>query len=521
MKILNKVCIAALALLTMQACSDDFYDVNTSQNDPTTSLPSLTLPVAQTAGANYISGSRFGDDDFYSVNTLGNFWGQAWSVSGNFIFFDQFTNYRVNSSFIPAYFENAYVDVLANYDYVEQYGTGTEDSLQYANYHAIAKIMKAYHFQYLVDAYGSVPYTEAFGGGANPTPAYDEGGFIYNAIYDELLLAQEMITDAMSNSEVLEVGAEDIMLQGDMAMWAKFANSLKLRILLRQSETGADLSTQYAELAANTYGFLGAGETVYANPGYAQEVNKQNPLWNGFGQSATGDLAPNAEAAAASVYAIEKLEDYNDPRLAYLYTPVGVTIGEPDPTGTYLGIAQNENQNNASAPQATDLSHIGPGVLKGPTQNAIIFSSYESLFLQAEAVQRGFLPGDAQALYESAIAESFLQLSIGNEDATFLDDPTTYYGQAIPNVGWAASTNKIEAIITQKWIALSGTNGFELWAEFRRTGYPSDLPVAPDATDGNNVPLRLSYPTSELGTNPGNVPTGLDPFSTPVFWDVN
>lgn len=521
-----------MALIAVQACSDDFFDVNEDENNPVTSIPSLTLPVAQKASADLISGSRFNGGTF-SINTLGNFFGYVWAASGNYIFFTDVTNYQINTTFRPAVslFESSYVDILSNYDFVEDYANGTADSIKYANYSAIAKIMKAYHYQYLVDAFGAVPYTEALQQQANTAPVYDNGEFVYNAIYDELLAAQELIEIGMTNTDVLSVEG-DIMLSGDMQTWLKFANSLKLRILLRQSETGADLSAKYAALAANPYGFLGQGETVYCNPGYSQDVGKQNPLFDGFGLSVDENLAPNAEAVAPTDYIIKKLRDeYNDPRLDELYTPVGVNVPltvndqpveELPPPNDFLGIAQNQNQVNANAPQASDLSHIGPGVLKGATQGAIIFSSYESLFLQAEAVQRGFLPGNAQDLYETAIAESFLQLECKSlvGGSVVPDDPSIYYTQAIPNVGWTASPNKIEAIITQKWIALSGTNGFELWVEFRRTGYPTGLPAAPDATGGTTIPVRLLYPASEVATNP-NVPQQAltDAFSSKVFWD--
>lgn len=504
MKILNRLCIAAIAIFTMQACSDDFYDVNDSKNNPTFSTPELTLPVAQKYTADYISG------EYFSVNTLGNLWGYVWAAAGNYIYFTDATNYNVTSSFRTGTFEDAYMECLVNYDYVENYGLGSEtEGVEYSNFHAIAKIMKAFHYQLLVDIYGDIPYSEALQAPEILTPAYDSGDAVYSSIYDELTEAIDMITAGMDNQDVLPVGDADVMLGGDMNHWAQFANSIKLRILLRQSETPKDLSAKYAELAASPYGFIGPGETVYSNPGYSQDENKQNPLWDDFGETVAGDPAPNNEATRATDYVLDKLQSYNDPRLSRLYEPA-------ESTGTFEGIAQNQNQVNANAPQSQDLSGIGPGVLVGPTQDAIIFSSYESLLLQAEAAQRGLLPGNAQALYESAITESFIQLGVPDAATA----AATYYSQSIPNVGWTASPNKIEAIITQKWIALNGTNGLELWLGYKRTGYPSDLPAAPDAFS-NTIPVRLLYPSSEYSTNPANVPNVTDPFNDRVFWDVN
>lgn len=510
MRTIKKLGIAVLAVFAMQACSDDFFDVDQSENNPTFSTPQLTLPVAQVNTAAYVSGG------YGSINTLGNLWAYTWSASGSHIWYTAETRYEVNSTFRPGTWESGFLNCMANYDFVENYGRSIGDTVTYSNYTAIAKIMLAYHYQIIVDAYGDAPYREAFQRGNNPDPAYDDAEFIYEAIYDDLNLAQQLITNGMNNADVIIPGSEDIMLNGDMQMWAKFANSLKLRILLRQSEMGKDLSAEYTELASNPYGFLGAGETVYANPGYVQEAGKQNPLWDGFGRSFDGSLASNSEATTGTDFFIDYLENTNDPRLRQLFTPIGEMVPFQYQGGTYTfdGIAQNDNQIDPNAPQAQDLSHIGPGVLKGPSQSSIIFSSYESLFLQAEAAERGLLPGNPQALYETAIAESFTELGATGAAG--------YYSQAINNVGYAASTNKIEAIITQKWIALTGTNGFENWIEYRRTGFPSGLPAAPNALS-TTIPVRLLYPASEVNTNGPNTPdqTGPDAFSSKVFWDVN
>jgi len=515
MKLFKKTHITLLlAALVMFSCSEDYFDVNDSQDFPTTSTPQLTLPVAQKRSADYYSGGTA------SLNTLGNLWGYVWAAAGDFIFFTDEMQYNVNSSFRTASFEVAY-DVMTNYNYVETFGA--EDDIQYNNYKAIAKIMKAFHFQYLVDQYGSVPYTEAFQGGSNTTPAYDEGKFIYDAIYQELLNAQDLITASMGDDEVISVGSEDIMLGGDMVQWAKFANSLKLRILLRQTETSESFATQYTELNGNQYGFIGVGETVTVNPGYSQDAGKQNPLFGSFGKNVSGNNTGNFDATTPTPYVLDKLDSYNDIRKSRLYRVAAST-------GTFVGNEQNNQV--ATAPKTGDLSKIGPGILKDHTQDAVIMLSSESLFLQAEANQRMLLTnGSAQAFYESAIVESFKFLGV---PATVADPTTTpptvavstaqkamnYYNQNINNVGFVASTNKIEAIITQKWIALNGNQGIELWIEYKRTGFPADLPAAPDALQ-STIPVRLLYPTSEQATNPDNVPTQTtgDAFNSPVFWD--
>src|SRR5690606_32184641 len=115
-----------LAMVALQACSDDFFDVDESKNDPTFSTPELTLPVAQVNTAAYISGG------YASLNTLGSLWAANWSASGNYIYFVDETLYNVNSTFRPQNWETAFQNCMANYDYVENYGKEeVGDSISY------------------------------------------------------------------------------------------------------------------------------------------------------------------------------------------------------------------------------------------------------------------------------------------------------------------------------------------------------------------------------------------------------
>ena len=480
MKILNKLFIALFAIFSMASCSNDFFDVNESQNSPVSSTPKLSLPVAQKYTVDLLNGG------YNSYNTVGNLWSYSWAAGGDYIYFTDETKYLITSGFRTATFNSTYLLPLNNYDIIEK-----NTDPQYANYVAIAKIMKAFHFQYLVDAYGDVPYSEAFQRQGNTTPKYDDAQEIYNDLLVQLTAAQTLIAASASDATVL-TPSSDKMLNGNMAMWAKFANTIKLRILLRQTQIGV---SDYSSVN-NGIGFLGAGETVFCNPGYINETNKQNPFYASFGKTAAGDPASNANATRATDYAIAKLS--GDPRRSRLFAAVGTTTN-------YVGIAQNQPAGLASS----NLSGVGPGLLSSSSQSAIIMQGAESLLLQAEAVARGFIPGDANALYNDAVQASFNELGAGAA-ASYLGTNGYPNGTLAQNVG---------AIIYQKWVALMGTNGFEVWIENRRTGYP-DIPVAPNATS-TVLPVRLLYPSTEYGTNPNNVPaqTSGDAFTSKVFWD--
>jgi hypothetical protein len=100
-----------------------------------------------------------------------------------------------------------------------------------------------------------------------------------------------------------------------------------------------------------------------------------------------------------------------------------------------------------------------------------------------------------------------------------------YYNRPIDNVNFAVSTDKIRAILIQKWVSLVHISGLEAWSEYRKSsGSPSvGVPSSPRtlASTSNPEPARYLYPQSELDANFSNVPTGIDRFTSKIFWDVN
>ena len=287
-----------------------------------------------------------------------------------------------------------------------------------------------------------------------------------------------------------------------MTKWAQFANTIKLRMLVRLSNTGQDayIKDQIALIDANGAGYITSD--VSANPGYSQNENQQSPFYGYAGYDTAGEETDRHDYTVATDYLIEFLQQKNDPRIDLLFNL-------PANGDTHKGAPQQISLPGTGF-TSNDLSKIGEGLLKSPEQDQPIMLLAEALFLQAEAVQRGYMDGDAKDLYEMAIEASFDYLGAeGAED---------YYSQSKENVSWEASSNKIEAIITQKWIALNGVSGIESWIELTRTGYPANLPIPVDS-DGKR-PVRLLYPSSEYSRNGNNVPaqTAAEAFTNNPFW---
>ncbi|TXE06901.1 SusD/RagB family nutrient-binding outer membrane lipoprotein [Gelidibacter salicanalis] len=484
--------ILSLALISV-GCSK-FVDVNDNPNNPPISTPSLTLPVAQ--------------QDFAALNArtltyLGNFLAVNWATPSNWQANAIFSRYDFTSQDFANVFETSYADIFKNLTYIENY-EDPSGAVDYTNYKAISTIIKGFQYQLLVDLYGDVPFTEANLRGENTTPAYDDGETIYKTVIDNLTDVVDMINDAPANAE--NPGGQDIIFGGDMDHWVEFANTIKLRMLVRMSNTGQDsyITSQVGLINANGGGYI--MDDVASNPGYTSDENKQNPFWDYFRKPATGDEQNRGDFTVATTTAISFLQNNADPRLSRLYAP--------SRTGSAFKGTVQSTALPGTGFTSNDLAKVGPGLLKSANQDQIIMSLAEALFIQAEAAQRGYITGDAKDFYEMGVEASFVQLGV--EDA--VEEAEIYYTQPIKNVSWDASPNKIEAIITQKWVALNGTSSIESWIDLTRTGFPLGLPIP--AESAGSRPVRLLYPASEVSRNTANVPklTAADVFTKAPFW---
>jgi len=494
-KLINTIAACAIAFGTI-SCKDDFFEVNENPNNPSLSSPQLSLPVAQQTIA-ALKGT--------SENYVGNFFMYNWATPSNWSANQEYARYNITSNFQTGIFESSYGLAFRNLTYVENY-TDPTGAVDYSFYKGISKVLKAFQYQKLVDFYGDVPYSEANLRGANTTPKYDKAEDIYAANIKELTDAVELFNTLPTNAQ--NPGSQDIIFKGDKTKWQQFANSIKLRYLMRLTNTGQNdyIKSEIAKITANGKGFITANAS--ANPPYADAADQQNPFYGYFRKVATNAETDRADYTVATDFIVDFLKSKNDPRLTRLYAPAKAS-------GEYKGVQQNTALPGKGF-TSNDLSKVGPGLLKSPTQEQPLMLLSDVLFLQAEAVYRGFLTGNAETLYNSAITESFKYLAV--PDAVVA--ATAYYSQ--PSVAYAASSNKIESIITQKYIALNGTDGEETWFEYNRTGYPANLPLPVDAAAAGRTvrPYRLLYPSSEIARNANNVPaqTAETVFSTKIFW---
>lgn len=488
--------IAAFFTAGISGCKKDYLSLEVNPNTPSVTTPQLTLAAALNTSAGIVSTA-------YPVYGV---WGGYWTTSGNYVPNQNINQYQfTNATFAGDW--GAWYANLTNYNNL-QILSSKDPSL--GNYQAIAMIMKAFGFEYLVDNYNDVPYSQAFQASTILFPVYDKGQAIYEDLGKQLDAAIALI--GKSGTATIP-GSDDIVYKGNMAAWASFANTLKLKLAIRvYKKLGASdaLVTDLSSTAAAGYiDGSKAHPEADANPGYSNASGKQNPFYATYGFDPSGNPVFGNVYYRANAFSVNFLTNTNDPRLNQLYTSVP-TSGS-DPTLRVRGNVFGD----PGVLSNTYTSAIGPGLLQSPSQNTILFSAPESLFLQAEAALNGFIPGTAQTFYQAGIAASFANLGLTSAQAT------AYYSQNTANVGWAASTNSQLAISTQKWIALNGYFNFEAFNEYRRTGYPA-LPSSIDpAAISQTLPTRLPYPLSELTTNGANLAKEgtIDPFHSKIFWD--
>lgn len=487
-----------LILISAGGCKKDFFDINDNPNSPTDAsiTPDLILPRAMAATAARMA---------TSYNNYAG-WMGYWARSGTYGPSTEEESYRITTSFEADEWSGWY-DILFDYHTMEQ--KAIESGQTY--YQGIAKIMKTIGFMYLVDQYNNVPYSKAFDLGGNILPSYDKGEAIYADLLKQLNDAVALIQAADVDKNT-SIATADIMFKGNKTSWIRFANTQHLKLLIRQSQIpGFNPAPEIAKINANGAGYIGSGQTASVQPGYAVDNGKQNPFYDAYKLKYNGTVAD--QYYRANNYILNLFRNNNDIRYQYVFSPAQSPIGG----NTYYGYNYGEVIPNSDPYKAANSSDVaGPGLAKSATQPQWVITSVESLFLQAEAIQRGWITGNAQTAYENAVRESFIWLGVPNATAT----ANTYLasGQAI--VDWASAANKINLIITQKYLALIGINNFEAWVDYRRVGVPV-VPKSLAPSVASNIPLRIRYPQNEYNYNAANVAAENNPdvFTTGVFWD--
>ena len=466
-----------IVLSTIFACTKDFEELNNNPNAPEKVPTSYLMTNAQTFIMRSLRGNGLG-------SRMGMLYSQYWSQlaltdESRYYTFSGLTN-------------NAFRDLYLNmYDLQDIINKCNENPSEYSssgfpeNQIAAATIMKVYTFHIMTDIWGDIPYFEALNPKEYSTPKYDKATDIYNSLIEELFNASNMIN-------VSQPGVKgDIIYDGDMLKWKRFANSLIMRIALRSEKIDIVRTAALEAFQSNDdnaqFQYAITGPAI--NPLYVDWI-QDNYLGKQFAVSKT---------------LIDYMLSNNDTlRLAAYATNLE---NNPDEPVLYRGLTYGLSNTNSII---EFFSGVSLQTEKVYAANAFtpLMNYDEVLFILAEI-------DNDEMKFREGIKNSAINWGVNNSAATVLSNSISYNG--------------LESIIYEKWTA-NYLQGIQGWSEFRRTGFP----VLLGPIDGNHpsakvgdlvVPNRRPYPLDESQLNKTNYDKAveglIDPGGqqqTPMFW---
>ncbi|MES2456135.1 MAG: SusD/RagB family nutrient-binding outer membrane lipoprotein [Bacteroidota bacterium] len=538
--IIKKLAIAITIMLTLsQTACKKFLDVNYNplQLTDQSATPDLVLPSLMESCISASNQTKFVQ-----------MWMGYWAY------------YHVN----PGLYFSSYLRIQADENtfnlkprpeifYMEQKAKNSGQQF----YEGIAKVIRVLQWHRAVDVINNMPYFEAYNSNIRQ-PKYDDAKLIYEDLMVQLNLASGLIKNADINKNI-KLQLSDIMFHGDRTLWLKFINTLKLRLLIHQAnrtDRNAYIQEEIKKILAEGSGFLGSGQDASFNPGYTLGKNLSSYFGNfsnhnqyGGGEYSVVTQLGSYDYAHANLFAMELLKQNEDPRLGFIYStadnplPAGATepFAQSEPLeyrantfGSYVNEALYPYQDNTyvsavgGSRNSDEVNPSAAGIIKGRNMNDWVLTSIESQFLQAEAIYRGWLPGNDEEAYLQAVRESFRWLNVGGNSANpALSDvifETWYHAQAQagnPRVSWAAAPDKYKLIMLQKYHAFNGIEPMETWVDYRRNGRFPAIPasLSPQRT-GNTIPFRLLYDETEYQLNPQNLAAqgSINVFTSKIWW---
>lgn len=465
----RRVLLAGSLATLLGACDDGLTDLNVNPNEPIEVGAEYLFTNAVEASVSRAMGASL------TLDGLG-LWVQHYAE----VRYSEDDRYELPDARVQTHWNGFWAGPMQ--DFNEVVTKGREAGRP--NIEAMGVIMRAWNQQVITDLWGDVGYTEALQGrtpGSGNTVAYDPQQEIYAGMISELRSAGAMLTPTG-----VRMGNADLIYQGDPAKWEKFANSLRLRMAMRMSEAAASTARDEFVAALSAGVFTSNADNAVLN--YLDDGTSVHPF-NAYYRS-----APTHTVSATLV---DSLKHTDDPRLAVYAT----TNADGEYEGAPNGVTDEV--------PLTNFSEIGT-FFRRANASAYLMTYAEVLFLRAEAVERGWVAGNAADLYRQAITAHMLQVGVSQAAIdTYLAQPEVAY-------------DGLRSIGVQKWIALFG-NGPEAFAEWRRTGYPGLTP-GPDALNDGRIPLRWYYPASEQALNEAAVTAararqGGATLNSPVWWD--
>ncbi|THU42019.1 SusD/RagB family nutrient-binding outer membrane lipoprotein [Niastella caeni] len=445
-----------------------------------------------------------------------------------------YTQDRWNDFFRPGIAANGNSGIMAHYRLIESLYESITDDQRKANAEVFlmaANVVMLDQASQIVDLWGDIPFSEA--GSVNTSgsivmPKFDNAVEVYDAILEGLKnAALYFSTTQLPTAAHALFSKQDILLNGQFDKWQRYANSIRLRLLMRLSFVNEEkVKTEVLNIinnpslyplidGASNYTPVTTDVLLQPLTTYAEDLH--NALSEVFNYSAPDHLLNKV------------MKPSNDPRIPVCFDKYGRTEGDQFiPNADYNGLPVSANAEQQQVNLGRYAILDSATFLFNSKLPGIVITSSEVNFLKAEAWER-WGGGDARAAYETAVRQSVSFYYYLNSLSTTLRTPLAQPAANVVDtflqsdqMKYAGTINeRLAKIWVQKWVHFGFLQSVQSWAEYRRTKYPV-LQFYPSTLPGYEwPPSRLVYPSSETSYNTNYATVkDKDVRTGKIFWDV-
>ena len=537
MKKIFALTLGFAVLFSALSCSEKAFDEKFSDPSKTSTVTCDKLMT----GAFYVGCDTykgFGYNTYWRLYTWEGYFGRLAQITG-------FNNnsggvYYLQDGWATDRWNNFY-DVLAQYRLMQSVydAESSEDQADDRIFLDLTEVFLYDQLSQLVDVFGPVPFKEAgylgiTGDLSTSYPAYDDDEELYTMMINRLGELYSDIQSYATNASGIvtaKLKAQDFINEGDLDKWMRYANSLRLRLAVHVAANGSLTSlakTAISDCAGKLLvtdldnGIFGKVDTKGVGDG---------AFWEWYREGFAGD-GKNVTASQKMIDAMQ-ITGKDDPRLKVIYNP----NGKGEFVGKHVREKDSDQAKNDAITKWSDRAYatldsvtfITNSVMKNP-----VFTAPEAFFLLAESYQQGYLSGDAKTAFVNGVKQSIIEWYDRNMTSeAYNTNPykhfkateapseaeMTAYAESV----WNAYSNKLEAIMTQKWLHLGIMQAHEAFTDIRRTGYPAlEYPTDTQAQVSPNIVQRVCYPLIEKSNNTANYNNAVSSFkdetSTVLFW---
>lgn len=457
--------LVSITIFSLNGCTDDITDINENPLAVTTVPPYLLFPEV------IVNMSSQRTIEFAGSNMHAQQWaGSAgtWRSRSRYILGLNSLNNAWTNWYATGLKNLSLVELLVETDYPDDvYIT------------AQAKILEGFIYSNLTQVWGEVPFTEAINPADYPNPQFDSQETVMEGIVT-LMDEATAILEEDTDSDIVD----DLIFDGDKEAWIRWANSIKLKMLMfMANKKPTEVSARLQEVANSALILTNEQE---AKLKYSSEIGNENPKYTFINNYWGGNV--NLWYAGSPL--VNLMNDLDDPRRA--------TYFDKNVNGVYVGLVQGYTD-------VTYASKINVYNVQIDTPDRYSTAS-ETYFLLADAAANGYISGGlSQAntwfLEGVTLALDYFDGSLGAISQT---DKDTYIA-SLPDLSTLTTDEALDYINDQHYISLFGS-GIEAWNLWKRTkSVDFDIPYLSGYTD---VIRRYTYSSNESSANT-NTPTNV------------